>query len=68
MLLHNSYRSPLGTFKFSLMQEFKSQQFFLPLGAPTYPVDIISSFFTIIAPKFLLMQVPLLVTDSAISK
>jgi hypothetical protein len=46
----------------------KSQQFFLPLGAPTYPVEMISSLFTIIAPKFLLKHVPLYKTVSAISK
>ena len=34
-LLHSSYRSPLGIFSFSLMQTPISEQFFLPLGAPT---------------------------------
>ena len=43
-------------------------QFFLPLGAPLYPVAIISSFLTITAPHFLLKQVALLLTSSAISK
>ena len=46
----------------------ESEQLILPLGAPLYPVEIISSFLTIIAPKFLLMHVLLSRTVSDVYK
>ena len=65
---HSSYCVPLGTLFSSLTHFPKSVQFALPRGAPLYPVDIISSFFTITAPKFLRIQVALSVIVSAMSK
>ena len=45
-----------------------SSQFFLPRGAPLYPVATISSLATMMAPYCLLMQVERLRTLSAISR
>ena len=49
-LLQSSYRSPLGIPSSSRRQTPRSIQFNRPRGAPVYPLEIISSFFTIIAP------------------
>ena len=42
--------SPLGIFNFSRIHILISVQFFRPRGAPAYPVEITSSFFTMTAP------------------
>ena len=47
---HSSYRSPEGIFMASRVQQPRSPQFFRPRGAPLYPEDTISSFWTMMAP------------------
>ena len=65
---HISYLSPRWIPSFVLMQFPISLQLALPRGAPLYPVEMIVSFFTIIAPNLLRRQVERSDTVSAISR